>query len=227
MTYHQIIRQVALRGNMLTGPVASSLATTYDTVPLTQALFKSANFTFTSMKDFLRVTENEIALAVSNNENHVWRAILSDQTAALASGATIPSVGASGVAIIGVPSGVSDATNGKRLTNDFTLDEIRAMNDNPNGWRKIDPYQFAFDYPQIYHTRTNVKIDVCVWDADDASADIDANETLLFPEAEGAYVSGLGSKIGNLDPQFASLAAGFVPEYTAWLTALSEGKTKL
>lgn len=226
MSYHRVIAQVALKGNMLSGPVAASLATSYETLPLTQANFKSTNFSFQSMKDYLRVTENEIALAVANNEKHPWRSILADQTTALASGATIPAVGASGLPIIGLYGGVNDATNGKPLESNYTFGEIRALIDNPGSWRKLNVYEFAMIHPQIQHTRTTVKVDVCVWDSVDCGADIDADEALLFPEAEGAYVSGLGSKMGNLDPQFAALAGTFAPEFTAWLTALSAGDVK-
>jgi len=220
------MRQVALRGNCLAGPLAASLETNYADATLVAGDFKSTNFPFSSFKDLLRVTENEIALAIGNNEDHVWRSILADQTAALASGDTIPSVGASGAPIIGVVSGVTDGSDGKRLTSDFSLGEIRALIDNPNGWRKINPYQFVLDFPQVYHTSTTVLLDVTVWDPDDCDTAIAANADLLFPDAEGAYVSGLGSKMNNLDGQFAALAASFAPEYTAWLTALSGGKTK-
>lgn len=172
------------------------------------------------------MTENEIALAVANNENHPWRVILNDGTNAIGSGSSIPAVGISGIPVIGVISGVVDASDSKRLTNDVTLDEMRALLANPNTWRKINPYQYVIDYPQIYHTSTaGVVVGLCVWDAVDAAADIDANEVPLFPNAEGAYVSGLGSKMTNMDQQFAGLAASFVPEYTAWLAAFAEGKT--
>lgn len=211
---------------MLAGPLPASLATTYATYPLTQASFKSANYSFVAMKDLLRVTENEIALCIGNNEKHLWRTILADETVAIVPGGTIPAVGASGAPVIGLPGGVNDASNGKPLENNFTFGEIRALNENPGSWRKIDVYEFDMIYPQIQHTRTSVKVDVCVWDPDDCDTAIAANDDLLFPDAEGAYVSGLGSKMGNLDPQFAALAATFAPEYTAWLTALSAGDTK-
>lgn len=220
------MRQVALRANALAGPLPASLETNYADATLVAGDFKSANFPFTSMKDSLRVTENEIVLAVANNEKQTLRSVLADQTAALTYGADIPSVGASGAPIAGVYGGVTDASNGKVLTSNFSLSEIQRLVDNPNSWRKIDLYEFAINYPQIYHTRTTVKIDVCVWDPDDCDTAIAANSDLLFPDCEGAYVAGLGSKMNNLDAQFAALAASFAPEYTAWLTALSGGKTK-
>lgn len=220
------MRQVALRGNCLAGPLAASLEANYADASLIAGDFKSTNFPFTSFKDLLRVTENEIVLAVANNKDQLLRSVLADQTAALSSGDTIPSVGASGAPIVGVYGGVTDGSNGKILTNDFSLDEIRALVDNPNGWRKIRPYQFQWSLPQILHTEVTVLIDVCVWDPDDCDTAISANDELLFPDCEGAYASGLGSKMNNLDAQFAALAASFGPEYTAWLTALSGGKTK-
>lgn len=220
------MRQCALRGNCLAGPLPASLETNYADATLVAGDFKSANFPFTSFKDMLRVTENEIALAVGNNDRHPWRSILADETAAILPGGQIPAVGSSGAPIIGVYGGVNDASNGKPLESNFTFGEIRALNDNPGTWRKLDTYEFAIIYPQIQHTRTSVTIDVTVWDPDDCDAAIAANDSLLFPDAEGAYVSGLGSKMNNLDAQFAALADSFAPEYTAWLTALSGGKTK-
>lgn len=224
--YHRILAAVALRANALKGSLADSLATRYETMTLAQTDFKSANFPFAAMKDSLRVTENEIVLAVANNEKQALRSVLNDQTSALASGADIPSVGASGAPIVGVYEGVTDASSGVPLTSEFSLSEIQRLVDNPGSWRKIGIYQFVINYPQIYHTRTSVKIDVCVWDPDDCDTAIAANSDLLFPGCEGAYVAGLGSKMNNLDGQFAALAASFAPEYTAWLTALSGGKTK-
>lgn len=224
--YHDLISQVALRFNALSGAQMTALEASYNTAPLTATQFKSTNFFLSATLDSSRVTENEIALAVSNNINHEWRPILADQVLNLASGASIPSVGGSGAAIIGKYGSVTEHGTGKPLTSDMTLDEIRSLIDNVNGWRKINPFQFVINLPQIYHTVTAIDLDVQVWDADDAEADIAANETLLFPDAEGAYFNGLASKMKNLDPKFTALADSFKEEYGAWLTAISGGKTK-
>lgn len=224
-TYHKILRQVALRCNALTGALAASLETNYADATLVAGDFKSTNFPFTAMKDSLRVTENEIVLAVANNEKQPLRSVLADQTTALAHGADIPAVGASGAPVVGVYGGVTDGSSGVPLTSEFSLSEIQRLVDNPGTWRKIGSYQYVISYPQIYHTRTNVKIDVCVWDPDDCDTAIAANSDLLFPDCEGAYVAGLGSKMHNLSSEFAALAQTFAPEYTAWLTALTGGKT--
>jgi hypothetical protein len=226
MKYHDIISQVALRSNALSGAQMTALEASYNTSPLTATQFKSANFFLSAMLDSARITENEIALAVSNNRDHTWRPILADQVLNLASGASIPAVGSSGVAIIGAYGSVTEHGTGKPLTSDMTLDEIRALIDNVNNWRKINPYQFVINLPQIYHTVTAVDLDVQVWDADDAETDIAANETLLFPDAEGAYFSGLATKLKNLDVRFVAFADSFKEEYAAWLTAISGGKTK-
>ena len=225
MSYHQVIAQVALRYNALAGAQMVDLEASYNTTPLTATQFKTTNFPFSAMKRSLRVTEGEIALAVANNKEHEWRPIIADQTTALASGASIPAVGASGAPILGVIGGVTDSSDNTPLTSDFTLAEIQALLNNPNGWRKINPYQFVINRPQIYHTVTTALVDVCVWDSDDADTAIAANGELLFPDAEGAYVSGLGSKMHNLDARFTSLSASFAEEYKAWLTAIAGGRT--
>ena len=220
------MRQVALRANCLSGALPASLETNYADATLVAGDFKSANFPFTSFKDSLRSTENEIATAVANNKDHPWSSLIADITSALASGASIPSTGAGGAPIIGEYRGVIDGTDSKRLSDDMNLDEIRRLIDNPNGWRKISPYQYQFDPPRIFHTQSTVKIVVCVWSPDTCDASIAANNDLLFPDAEGAYVAGVGDKMHNLSQEFASLAASFASEYQAWLTAISAGKTK-
>lgn len=137
----------------------------------------------------------ELAMAVALDLSHPWRAILKDVTASLASGDPIPQIGASGKQIIGVRGSVRDDSDGKPLTNSFTLAEIRRLNDNPGTMRKIPVYGFVIIEPRIYHTRPNVTIDICVFDEGAVATAIAANGVPIFPDAEGAYVTGLTEKL--------------------------------
>lgn len=139
--------------------------------------------------------EEELAIAVAMNPVHPWRKNISDVTAAITNGALIPQTGAAGAQIIGVRGQVLDFTDGKALTDSFTLDEIRRMVENPNTWRVIPVYAYHIDLPRIYHTRTSVKIDVCVYDVVAQKAAIVADAVTIFPDAEGAYITAVVAKL--------------------------------
>lgn len=121
--------------------------------------------------------------------------------------------------IIGVHGIVKDATDSKALTESFAIDEIRALIDNINSWRQADVYAYQIVPPRIYHTRTNVVIDVCVYDVAVVKAAIAANAVPLFPDAEGAYVSALVAKLDNP-------ATRFDVDYQGQIMVIKEGLAK-
>lgn len=183
MTYQEIVMRAALAAHALNP--ADSLDRL---VMIGQTIFPSV--------------EEELAIAVSMNPLHPWRAKIADVTAAITNGSVIPQVGGAGAQIIGVNGAVNDATDGKPLTQSFALEEIRRLVDNPNAWRVVPVYAFVVVLPRIYHTRTSVKIDVCVYDVAAQKTAIAANAVTLFPDAEGAYVTALTAKMKDPSARF-------------------------
>ena len=121
--------------------------------------------------------------------------------------------------IIGVHGIVKDASDSKALTESFALDEIRALIDNINSWRQTDVYAYRIIPPRIYHTRTNVVIDVCVYDVAVVRAAIAANAVPLFPDAEGAYITALVAKLSNPNSRFDV-------DYQGQIMVIKEGMAK-
>lgn len=146
--------------------------------------------------------EEELAIAVAMNPLHPWRKNISDQTAAITNGALIPQTGAAGAQIIGVYGQVLDASDGKALSESFVLEELRRLVENPGTWRVLPVYAYMIVKPRIYHTRTNVKIDVCVYDVVAQKAAIVADAVTLFPDAEGAYITGVVAKLKDPTSKF-------------------------
>lgn len=144
----------------------------------------------------------ELAIAVAMNPLHPWRVVLQDVTASIANGALIPQTSTNSKQIIGVHGIVKDASDSKALTENFAIDEIRALIENINTWRQTDVYAYRIIPPRIYHTRTNVVIDVCVYDVAAVRAAIVANTVPLFPDAEGAYVTALTAKLKDPGARF-------------------------
>lgn len=144
----------------------------------------------------------ELAQSVAANLDHPWRSVIQGVTAALSDGDLIPETDADGTPIIGEYGFVKDAGNGQMLTDMFTASEIRRLNENPGDWRKIEVYAFAILKPRIYHTRDSVTIDVCVLDEADITAAIAADEVPIFPDAAGAYVTALVSKLATGNVRF-------------------------
>lgn len=146
----------------------------------------------------------ELAQSVAADIHHPWRSVLRNVTADLADGAPIPQTSADGKQIIGVYGSVRDATDDKPLEDGYTLAEIRALNENPNGWRKAEVYGYAIIKPNIYHTRENVYIEVCTLDEATVTASIAADIVPIFPDAEGAYVTALVERLTTPPAKFAA-----------------------
>lgn len=111
MLYHDVMAQIALRSNSLVGALPAALETTYITRPLTSANFDSGDFPFTAIKDALQTAEERICQTIAKVKGHPWRSFLNGVTGNLAHKATIPTVDAGSKQIIGVWSGVYDATD--------------------------------------------------------------------------------------------------------------------
>ena len=142
--------------------------------------------------------EEDMAVEIATNPEHPMRANIADVTSALTSGALIPATGSGGKQIIGEYGIVRDGSDSKSLSKAFSLEAIRQLTANPNTWRKIAVYSYAIVKPRIFHTRTTVIIDVCVWDVAAQETAI-AADTVIFPKLGPAYISALVDRLRKID----------------------------
>lgn len=161
LTYQHILHQTAIRMSALVGTNFFNIATTYNKAILAEGDFKSADWPFNSFRDTIIMAVADFSLAIADTKGHVWRSYLADVTADLPNHAEIPSVAASGLEIIGVPGDVFDSTDGIKLE-ELPLDQVRRIVQET--WRTFPLYFYNIgDGLRIEHTRTNVKIECCVY----------------------------------------------------------------
>ncbi len=212
----EIARQAYARIGAFSGD-ASDIASAYTG---SLASLNTESFPLQSMYDGLVAVENEIAVAIANNEDSPLRSNISS-TVAVASGDQIPSISTGTSKIIGVWGQVRDAVDPfTLLTPALHEDEIRVIGQNPNGMFKTAYYSYAIRPPRFYATVANVTIDVCVFDYDARAAAIAANTALLFPQCQNAYFDGLMSMLKNEDPALIGLSSQFEAPYREWLASM-------
>lgn len=165
---HDLLAGAAIRINALVGTDPVELQTTYSTRPLTDDLFNSSIFPMNAIRDALVQAQGKLAEAIALSGNRVLRAYLRGSSAALASGADLPSTDSAGTPFIGNFGGAVDQ-DGVTLTR-MPVAVVRNRLLAPLLYL-APAYYFALTPDQILHTRTTAVLDGCVWDAD-AQTDI-------------------------------------------------------
>lgn len=190
VAYHDLLRGAALRVNALEGAQAAALETTYLTGTLSAANFKSATFPFTAIKAAILMAEGKLAAAIGDTGNHPWRQYLVGVTALLAHETALPKLDANSKPIIGAWGSVYDGSDGTACT-EQPLEVIRRRVRNANSFFRTPVYHYKLDGGRIYHTRTSVYLDCCVYDRAAQKAAMDANGNMLLPDAlEEALICG-------------------------------------
>lgn len=227
VTYEKVLRAAALRVNALVGATAAALETSYATSPLTSAQFDSADFPFTAFKDGALSVESKLANAIANVGNHPWRSVLASTTATITHGNVIPAVDVDTVPIIGVLGSVYDGSDGTVCT-EMALDDIRIAKRNANSWLLAPVYGYKIDGRRIFHTRTNVKIDVCIYNraARETAIGTLTNQILLPEVLEEAYVCGIVSMLVR-DDAFTGQAAIYRGYFNDALASIAQGLTSV
>jgi hypothetical protein len=103
-------------------------------------------------------------------------------TAALANKADLPSVDINSEQIIGQYGSVYDASDGT-VCRMKPVGPIMRRNANPGGFFRVSVYWYSMDDLRIYHTRTNVKADVCVYSRSVQSTAFDNDSNMLLPDS--------------------------------------------
>lgn len=188
---HSIIAGAAIRINALDGTDPAELQTIYSQRPLTDEVFQSSIFPFNAIRDALVQAQGRLAQAIGLSGDRVLRAYLRGTSAALASGATLPSTDSAGTPFIGNFGGAIDGSDGTSLTK-MPVAVIRNRLLSPLNYL-APAYQFALTPDQFLHTRTTAKLYGCVWDADAQTAIYDQNGdfTLADSLVEAVICGGL------------------------------------
>lgn len=205
--YRSVLKQVALQVNALRGTQVEGLETSYITSPITRVeIAPDSPFPFSRLKDALLNAEEELVLAIANNPVHPWRSYLFSVTNSIASGGTLPTLDLSSKSIVGVYGDVTDVSDFIICTEQPPTKIIR-RNRNPGTFYKVNVYWYHINSQRIIHTRTNVKIDVCVYDQPTQVAALDAGNMLLPDALEQAMVAGAVSHLFKEDQFIAQAAA--------------------
>lgn len=178
---HDLLAAAALRINALVGTDPTELQVTYSQRPLTDEVFQSSIFPMNAIRDSLVQAQGRLAQAIALSGNRTLRAYLRGTSAALASGATLPSVDASSTPFIGNFGGAIDGSDGTSLTR-MPVAVVRNRLLAPLLYL-APAYQFALTPDQFLHTRTTAKLYGCVWDADAQTAIYDQDGAFTLADS--------------------------------------------
>lgn len=225
-TWTIIQRQVAARLNAIEGAQSSTAESNYATNPITSTQIDSARFPFTMISDACLQAEAMIAQAIANTANHPWRRLIAGTTSNIAHEGALPSTSSGGLPILGALGNVRDATDGTPCT-EKPLEIITMRVENPGSFWTLPVYFYKIDDGRVFHTRTNVVIDCCIYDGAAARSDLEANGNIKFPDtAVPAYVAGaLASALK--DEEFVTQAQYYQQVFDTMLQVYAGGLTSL
>ena len=227
--YNILMRNVAVRINALTNATnPTELEAAYTIDPLTAPdVLGSAVFNFSAIRDAVLLSEQKLAQTIAETKDHAWRAKLISQTGTepLASGATLPPQDEDGLSIIGLYGSVYDSADNRELY-EQPAQVIQRRLATPALW-KIPVYHYAIVGDSIVHTRTLVRVEVCVWDYLNQQAAIEANDDMLLPDVlEEAVICGAISMLVR-DDEWLAQGSQYVAYYNETLAAIRGGETKV
>ncbi len=161
-TYELVRARVGTQLNVQAGATSTEADYNYSLSATTNAVYFDPRFTKSVIADAILDTEAQLIEAICYTGSNPERAAFVELTASVASGASIPLVGASGAKIIGALGAVIDATS-SIVCSPRELSVVRMRANNENSMFQAAAYIYALDGSKIYHSRTNVKIDVATF----------------------------------------------------------------
>jgi hypothetical protein len=161
-TYNDILRQLSHRLNALSAPTYSTANSNYGTSPLTTTQYDAPQWPFEALKDAILFAQLRIIRTVADTKNNPWRQLYQVSSGSLASGATIPTT-ISSAEVLGARGAVKDASDSRvlRPRSPEVIAEIVA--NTASTWASAAYYFYAYEGERIYHTRTNVTVDLCAF----------------------------------------------------------------
>lgn len=225
--WHDVLASCALRISALTGTLGPALETAFNVRPLTTTQFQSTVFPFTDVKYALINAEQKLAHAIANTSGHPWRASLAGVTVGIANEGVIPSTSSTGLQVIGARGSVYDATDGTVCTKK-PLAVIRRRVRNASSFpTSSNIYHYHIDDRRIYHTRTGVVIDVCIYERSTQLTNINSNGNMLLPDVLGeALICGAVAFMVR-DDEFAGQAATYAAYFASTVAMIQQGLTAI
>lgn len=213
--YDAILRQIALRINAVLGTTAAQLETAYTVTPLTDSEVNSPIFPFTSIVDLVLLAEGRFVNAIANSA-HPYRSYLRGLTSAIANRTALPTNTSTGVPVVGIPGSVYDSSDGTPCVK-RPLREVTIRSANAGSFFKSAAYWYNINGATVYHTRTNVIIEVCKYDESAQRAAIIANDTMLLADDLEAALVDEGLRQAFRDDEFIQQANSFGAISDQWL----------
>ncbi len=220
-TYRTIEAEVGLRVNALVGATAATLETSYTTSPLTTSQFQSTIFNFTSFQDAILDAEGVLANAIAETGDHPWRQYIASTTANQANASTLPSTSTGSKPIIGIWGAVVDASDSTPCSQ-MPLDMVRRRAANAATTYVCPVYWYNIVGGRIEHTRTNVKVECCIYSRSDQATAFAAGNILLPDSLSGAYVAGALSVLMR-DDEFVEQASKYADYFNSVLGSIRKG----
>lgn len=195
-TWDKIQRQVLLRSNQLQADTAASLAANYVVPDIgdTEMGDRATEFPKVAVDDAILNAADRLVGMIGMDKNSPFRNYFAGVTSNVASGAVIPAVSSFAKNRVGVIGDVRDSATGKKLVAKEYQDVIGI----PNMTIMCEPHWYYTDNVRIWHTRTNVVIDIVTWDKLDqlsAMADNPRGDCPFPEELHEALVCGALSYI--------------------------------
>ncbi len=225
LVYNDIVRQVGLRINAITGSLPATLESNYATVPVTT--FQSTIFSQTAIYDAVRLAEERMAQVIAETGNETLRTPLLSVTDTLMNGDSMPSDDTNGVNIIGQYGSVLDAGDPTIACTAASIQEIRRYWRTQTYW-KLSFYLFNMDGNGIFHTRPDgVVVQVCVYDGAAQQTAITNNSAILLADSlEEGYVNGALAELMR-DDEFVQQASIYRGYFSETLQAIRGGYTSV
>lgn len=223
--WHDVLASTGLRISALTGTLGPALETAFNVRPLTTTQFQSTVFPFTAVKYALINAEQKLAHAIANTSGHPWRASLAGVTASIANEGVIPITSSAAIGIIGALGSVYDATDGIVCTKKPLAVVRRRVRNASYFPTASNIYHYNVDDRRVYHTRTNVVIDVCVYSRATQLAALTANSNMLLPDVlDEALICGAVAFMVR-DDEFSGQAATYAAYFATAISMIQQGLT--
>lgn len=174
------MRELSIRINAVLATTTAGMETAYATSPLTSTQIGSPIFPYTALVDTLFMGVGRYVDAISNSA-HPNRSYLRGLTSNVANKAALPTVTSGSIPVVGIPGDVYDASDGTPC-DPMPLREVVLRATNSGSFFKNETYWFNITGGTVYHTRTNVIIEVCQYSESAQRAILAANGDFFLPD---------------------------------------------
>lgn len=228
-TYAKLVSEIAKHVNALAGATASAAATNYATTPHTTSTIDDVVYPLAFLQDLAINAHGRIALAIAscvNREgigNHPWRGFFRDKTSNLSHGANLPTTGSTGKNIIGAFGEAYDASDTDQLLTRASVQRISKYKNN-SGIYTNNPWLWTISGGQVWHTTTNITIDVCVYERSDQVSAV-ASGNITVPDVLADLIVAGAVAAATVNGKNLDQAGTFAGYYQAGLAMIAAGST--